>query len=442
MEPGSITAFIAIAAAIFIGFFGNAIFTKYRIPDVLILVALGIVIGPGVLGEKFNLVSADSLTGVEEYRDLLLSAALVLILFDGGLSLDLRSVISSMRLATSITVLTLLSEIILVALMFHFLLGVDMLLAVVFGTIVGGTSEAVVIPIANKMRIKKETKAMLVMESVITDVLVIVIAITLMSLMVIGDFSGATVARELAVKFLVGGAVGFVAGIAWLFVLQRLQNQPLSYMITVAALFLVAGAVELPPINSSAAMAALTFGMSIGNKGYVRRWLSSRELTLSSSEHIHEFHVEITFFVRTFFYVYLGLLVSASVFTLEHLLIGIAVIVIIVLVRRATSLVAYKVGDLDRTDADALFSMMPRGLAAAVLATLPATMLGGNPPAFGGWQDQYTSLILNVALIVIVGTTALGTILSFWTEKNISKKNRMELRHRMNGDSGVSQYDE
>jgi len=439
MEPGSITAFIAIAAAIFIGFFGNAIFTRYRIPDVLILVALGVVLGPGVLGERFHLVTTDNLTGIEQYRDFLLSAALVLILFDGGLSLDIRSVIDSMRLATFITVLTLLSEIILVALALHFFLGVDILLAIVFGSIVGGTSEAVVIPIANKMRIKKETKAMLIMESVVTDVLVIVIAITLMSLIVIGDFSGMTVARELAVKFVVGGAVGFLAGIGWLFVLQRLQNQPLSYMITVAALFLVAGAVELPPINSSSAVAALTFGLSIGNKGSVRRWLSATKLTLASDEHIHAFHTEITFFVRTFFYVYIGLLFSSSTFTLQHLLVGLGIIAIIVVVRRATSVVAWKLGDLDKTDADALFSMMPRGLAAAVLATLPATMLGGTPPLFDGWHASYEGLILNVALIVIVGTTALSTVLSFWTERKISKRNRLEMRRRLNGAPNVSQ---
>lgn len=442
MDPGSITAFIAIAAVIFIGFFGNAIFTRFRIPDVLILVALGVVIGPAVLGDKFNLVSASTLDGIEQYRDFLLSAALVLILFDGGLSLDIKSVVSSMRLSTFITVLTLLSEIFAVALALHFFLGVDFLLAVVFGSIVGGTSEAVVIPIANKMRIKKETKAMLIMESVVTDVLVIVIAITLMSLIVIGDFSGVTVARELAVKFLVGGAVGFLAGIAWLFVLQRLQNQPLSYMITVAALFLVAGAVELSPIESSSAVAALTFGLSVGNRGHVRRWLSSITLKLSSDEHIHEFHTEITFFVRTFFYVYIGLLFNFTTFTLQHLLIGIGIIAIIVVVRRMTSVVAWKIGDLDKTDADALFSMMPRGLAAAVLATMPATLLGGNPPVSNVWEPSYDVLVLNVVMIVIVGTTVLATILSFWTERNISKNHRLEMRRRMNGTTDVNEADE
>ena len=442
MDSGSITAFIAIAAAIFLGFFGNAIFTRYRIPDVLILVALGVVIGPGVLGERFNLVTGSTLTGIEQYRDFLLSAALVIILFDGGLSLDVKSVVSSMRLSTFITLLTLLLEITAAALIFHFVLGVDLLLSFVFGSIIGGTSEAVVIPIANKMRIKKETKAMLIMESVITDVLVIVIAITLMSLIAIGDFSGVTVARELVMKFLVGAAVGFLAGIAWLFVLQRLQRQPLSYMITVGALFLVAGAVELPPISSSAAVAALTFGLAIGNKGSIRRWFSSVRLTVDSDERIHSFHSEITFFVRTFFYVYLGLLFSYTTFTIQHLMIGLVVIAIIVTVRRATSLVAWRIGDLNKSDADAMFSMMPRGLAAAILATMPATILGGNPPVFSGWNPDYGVLILNVALIAIVGTTILATVLSFWTEKNISKRNRMEIRHRLNGDSVLSPDDE
>ena len=85
---------------VFIGFFGNLIFTRYRIPDVLILVALGMIIGPEVLGTMFHLVTYDTLSGIEQYRDLFLSAALVLILFDGGLNLDLRAVIQSMRLAT------------------------------------------------------------------------------------------------------------------------------------------------------------------------------------------------------------------------------------------------------------------------------------------------------------------------------------------------------
>jgi cell volume regulation protein A len=308
---------------------------------------------------------------------------------------------------------------------------VDFLLALVVGSIIGGTGEAVVIPIVKKMRIGERTKAMLIMESVVTDVIVIVVAITLMSLIAIGDFSLGAVARQLVVKFVVGGLVGFAAGIAWLFVLQRLQNQPLSYMITVGALFVVAGFVEMSPIESSSAVAALAFGLAIGNRRFVKRWLTSVTLRLSSDEHIHDFHSEISFFVRTFFYVYLGLLFRFKTFEPIHLAIGIGIIVIIVIVRRVTSLMAYKIGDLEKSDADALFAMMPRGLAAAVLATMPATLLAGTSV----WSPDYDQLFLNVILIVILGTTMLATILSFWTEKTIDKKNRHRLRARLADES-------
>ena len=427
MDPGTIKAFLAIGAIIFIGFFGNLIFARYRIPDVLLLIVLGMVLGPYALGGMLHFLTHKTLDSVLQFRDFLLSAALVLILFDGGLCLDVRSVIQSMRLSTFITILTLVSEILLVAILLNILLDVNFLLALVVGSIVGGTSEAVVIPIANRMRIGQKTKAMLIMESVVTDVLVIVIAITLMSVIVAGDLSILAILRQLAVKFVIGGGVGFVAGIAWLFVLQRLQNQPLSYMITVGALFLVAGAVEQSPISSSSAVAALMFGLAIGNRRFVKRWLTSVTLRLSSDEHIQEFHSEISFFVRTFFYVYLGLIFEFDTFQPIHLAIGLLIIVAIVVVRRITSLIAWKIGDLERGDADALFAMMPRGLAAAVLATMPATLLAGTSV----WLPKYNQMIVNIVLIVILGTTILASVLSYATEKRKDRRNRQRLRARM-----------
>ena len=427
MDPGTIKAFLAIGAIIFIGFFGNLIFARYRIPDVLLLIVLGMVLGPYALGGTLHFLTHKTLDSVLQFRDFLLSAALVLILFDGGLCLDVRSVIQSMRLSTFITILTLISEIFLVAILLNILLDMNFLLALVVGSIVGGTSEAVVIPIANRMRINQKTKAMLIMESVVTDVLVIVIAITLMSVIVAGDFSILAILRQLAVKFVIGGVVGFVAGIAWLFVLQRLQNQPLSYMITVGALFLVAGAVEQSPISSSSAVAALMFGLAIGNRRFVKKWLTSVTLRLSSDEHIQEFHSEISFFVRTFFYVYLGLIFEFDTFQPIHLAIGLLIIVAIVVVRRITSLIAWKIGDLDRGDADALFAMMPRGLAAAVLATMPATLLVGTSI----WLPKYNQMIVNIVLIVILGTTILASVLSYLTEKRVDRRNRQRLRTRI-----------
>ncbi len=434
MEPQTITAFLAIGAAIILGFFGNAMFTKYRIPEVLILVAFGMIIGPDILGSKFSLVTDHTIDQVSQFRDLFLSIALVIILFDGGLRLDIRTVLESARLSLLMSVLTMILEMFIIATLVYLISHVDFLICLILGGIVGGTTETVVIPIASRMRIKEKTKSMLIMETVVTDVLVIVTVIALIKIAQSGDANIGTFIVDVAVKFLVGGAVGLAAGIGWLFVLQRLQNQPLSYMLSVGVLFAVAGFVEIPQIQSSSAVAALMFGLAIGNRGYIKRRLTSRTLTLPSDEYLQHFSTEITFFVRTFFFVYLGLMFDFHSFTALHLVLGMLMISVIILSRRMTSLLAWKVGDLDKNDADAVFSMMPKGLTAAVLATLPAAMLAGA--ASGIWESapvhwKLDELFVNTVLIVVLGTTILATVLSFAVERRIDKANKEELRRRV-----------
>lgn len=427
MDDQTIKAFLAIGAVIFIGFFGSLIFNKYRIPDVLMLVFVGILLGPDVLGERLGLVTEGTLNYVSGFNDFFLSVALVVILFDGGLCLDLRSVVESMRISAFMTILTFILEMLCIGMFVYLVLGKDLVISLILSAILGGTSGAIVIPIANKLRIQPRTKSIMIMESAITDVLVVVAALTLISVITIEHVTAVGVAEELVLKFAVGAAIGLAAGIAWLYVLQWLRNQPLSYMITIAALFLIAGFAEM--LHSSGAVAALLFGLSIGNKKYVKRQLTSISLRLTSDGNIQQFHSEITFFVRTFFFVYLGLIFSFETFTLLHLVAGIAIIAVIAAVRWLTTELTAKLATMPEEDRVALFGLMPRGLAAAVLATLPAAVLAEKTV----WTSdpELGALFLNVTLLVILGTTILATIYSFVVERRIDRAHRAELRRKL-----------
>jgi cell volume regulation protein A len=205
-------------------------------------------------------------------------------------------------------------------------------------------------------------------------------------------------------------------------------------MLTVGALFVIAGFVEMPWIGGSAVVASLVFGLVLGNRRFFKRWLTSFSIRTYTDDHIHHFQTEITFFVRTFFYVYIGLLFDFASFTATQVATAVGVIVIIVVVRRLTSLLAYRIGDLDREDADALFSLMPRGLASAVLATVPALML---TPGQNGWSADYGPFVINVVLMVILGTTVLATVLSFHTERKIDRRNRKAIRTTLKNGGSV-----
>jgi len=61
---------------------------------------------------------------------------------------------------------------------------------------------------------------------------------------------------------------------------------------------------------------------------------------------------------------------------------------------------------------------MPRGLAAAVLATVPAIVLAGSSV----WNESLSTLFLNTTLLVILGTTILTTIFSYGAERSARRQ--------------------
>ncbi|MBU0623399.1 MAG: cation:proton antiporter, partial [Candidatus Thermoplasmatota archaeon] len=140
MDDNTVIAFLAIGAVVFIGFFGNLMFKRYKVPDVLLLVLVGILLGPTILGGRLHLLTTESLDEFNNYRDVFLSVALVMILFDGGLTLDIRAVYESMRLSLFMAVVTFLLTMMAVAAVVHVAIGGSIYIAMGLGAIVGGTS--------------------------------------------------------------------------------------------------------------------------------------------------------------------------------------------------------------------------------------------------------------------------------------------------------------
>ena len=73
---------LAAGIVIFMGVIGEAFFKKTGIPDVAFLMMLGVVLGP-LLG----IIRPDAVTLVVPY---FAGVALIIIMFDGGLNLDLK----------------------------------------------------------------------------------------------------------------------------------------------------------------------------------------------------------------------------------------------------------------------------------------------------------------------------------------------------------------
>jgi cell volume regulation protein A len=160
------TTILFIGLMVFFAHFLSLQFRKTNIPDVLVLVIVGIVLGP-VLG----FVSPADFGKV---GSLFATIALVVILFEGGTTLDMnvlgKSLSSTGKLALGCFLLTTL----IVAAVGMYALGLTVLPAAMLGLTLGSTSPAVIIPLVKALRVSEKPATVLVLESALTDVLSIV----------------------------------------------------------------------------------------------------------------------------------------------------------------------------------------------------------------------------------------------------------------------------
>jgi cell volume regulation protein A len=173
-------------------------------------------------------------------------------------------------------------------------------------------------------------------------------------------------------------------------------------MFTLAAVLTTFGAVSF--LGGSGAMAILVFGIILGNSHDFSKFLKIKNTSLVNST-IKFFHGEMTFFIRTFFFVYIGMMVSFSWIDLDFVLCSLALLLIIVVVRYMSVGVTVALYPEKKNDRGLMMSMLPRGLASAVLATLPASADIRGSEYF---TDLTFAIIIFTNLIMTVGVFVAG----------------------------------
>jgi len=266
--------------------------------------------------------------------------------------------------------------------------------SLLLGAILGGTSSPIVIPIVSKMKHMKENiKLILSLESAITDVLCIGVAIAILQTLLTGTVTNA--AHLIASAFSIGIVAGLLVGLLWIPIMRKLAKEPHSYVVTLAVLFLLYSATEM--LQGSGAIACLVFGVVLGNGKKLLEILRHKNYAYELDMQTKDFHSLITFFIRTFFFVYLGLLVTISNFS--YVYIGIGLSVLVLLVRPLAIRISDYRRDTPAEERRLMSVLIPRGLAAAVLAYLPVAY---GVPGTEGFVD----IVFVVILVTVIMSTA------------------------------------
>jgi cell volume regulation protein A len=350
-----------VGGLLMLAFLANRVFRVTRVPDVLVLVALGLVLGP-VLG-LVNPAHLSSTTNV------LGTLAIILVLFEGGLELDLRRTLQHFAGSLVLAVLAYGFSIALVALVVHKGLGMPLTTALAVGAVLGCTSSTVVLPVLQQLGTREPVKITLMLEASWGDVLAV---LTVGLLLGMGS-EGSGMARHFVQGFLtqVGVAVLFATatGILWSRLLPVLSDARFWQVMTFSIVLVLYAGTEA--LGASGLIAVLAFGLTLANfPGIDPRFRAAEQdlVSLRSQESLLSFHSELAFLVRSFFFVLIGSIADLGSFRGHTLLITGMLGALFVARWLALQISRLVFRDVDARERELMLWIMPRGLITVVLA--------------------------------------------------------------------------
>ena len=165
-----LTIIIALGLLIFCSHLFNELFNKTKIPNVLLLLLIGIIVGPigGIITKDF----------FGEIGRVFTIITLIVILFESGAGLQMKEIRVSIGSASILTIVNFVFTVSITAITARLILSLDYLSAVFIGAIVGGTSSAVVIPMVKQLKFSQKSSSVLILESALSDVLCLVVGST------------------------------------------------------------------------------------------------------------------------------------------------------------------------------------------------------------------------------------------------------------------------
>ncbi len=389
---------------IVLGFVVDYLFRKTGIADAIFLLIFGL-----FMGSYFRLVDPKMLMPLAPVFS---QIALLIILMDGGMRINIYEALKGSFRATLLAAISFLLAMLSVAFASCYFVGWDLLYGLLFGAIVGNPTPILVFSIIKQLKLNEHTATVLKLEATIAEVLAIVFALALLNSFLTPQHLPSFIVKDVISRFSIGGMIGLIAGVLWYFVLDRLRGQEFSYMLSLAIAFIIFGLVE--SVGGSGPVSALLFGLALGNEENIAYILKQEKDILHFDEMMKVLHSEISFFIRTFFFVFLGILVIIPPHSI--ILYG-ALISLLLFAVRIVSVKVCTIKSPLRDDERIMRWMVPRGLAPAVLSILVLSFAGQFPEKI---VKQNAEIISELVFIVIIATILICTFGTYLYSRKVS----------------------
>jgi potassium/hydrogen antiporter len=257
-----LAASIILAAGSVLGFFARHL----RVPDIVLFLIAGIVLGPELLG-VLNIPATSTLFWV------IIIFAVSYVLFDGGATLHLR-VLSRVWISLAIIVtFGVLVTAFVIGFTAHWILGIPVTVGLVLGAAMASTDPATLVPVFKQVHVRAKVSQFVVSESALNDPMGVIITLAFLGLVVGGSSSAhISIGRDLSDLVFQAG-IGIVAGVvlgylASFFVAHHRYGFLMEYLPLITLIAVVGGYLAAVGLHASGFMAAFIAGVVMGNMDY------------------------------------------------------------------------------------------------------------------------------------------------------------------------------
>lgn len=284
-----------IGIIIFLGIVLTKISKRINIPDVVMYIAAGIIVGPAVL----NIIDFSEFAVINQA---ILAFGAAYILFDGGREISLK-VLNEVKVTIGLlaTVGVLLSTVV-TGLFACYILRIDMIYALLLGAVIASTDPSVLVPLFKNMNISPKLKQTIISESAFNDAAGAIITFAIVGFAAGGSFSVVGSLIELMISagggILVGGVIGYVGN---KLVCEGKFGICQGFTAEMAVAAVLGSYIISEIFGVSGFMAAFTVGMICGNKSIFKL------KAVEESHETHEKFKEVTIsLIRMLIFVLLG----------------------------------------------------------------------------------------------------------------------------------------
>jgi NhaP-type Na+/H+ or K+/H+ antiporter len=379
----------SLVGVMIIGIFAHMLGRVIKIPSIVFLLLAGIILGPEVTGliepGRFG-------SGIE----LLVGVAVAIIVFDGGLDIDVRQLRKLQHSILNLVTIGVIITVVFTTVAAYSLFSIPFNIALLFGAFVSATGPTVITPIIRQIRVNTKVASTLQAEAVLNDGASVILA-ALVFEWIVTSFTGVKALEFLLIRLLDGVFFGALSGIILIILLRHIPLLTEQYARLFTISILLAGFVSAENIgNQSGVLAMALFGILIGSSDIPHK---------GSIKHFKE---DLSIILLSVIFILLATIIDFDAIRAIGRNGVLLAILLLVIIRPVAVFASTRTSDLKRGEKLFISAMGPRGVVPASMAVYFAIRLSAL-----GFESEATNLLGLMFITIIITVLVTGVSASF-----------------------------